>query len=156
MDEIGLSLREERESSGVSISEASKDLGLSELILQNIEDGKIGAFKDVLELKTYITNYAKYLGLDADKLVDEFNEYIFEYTSRIPVKELEKTIELQKKSLSKENKVLSPYTKEKMFGKWYYVLVIVLTIILVFLAVLWSVKQVTVGSRVTSTISYRG
>ena len=109
-----------------------------------------------MELKTYITNYAKYLGLDADKLVDEFNEYIFEYTSRIPVKELEKTIELQKKSLSKENKVLSPYTKEKMFGKWYYVLVIVLTIILVFLAVLWSVKQVTVGSRVTSTISYRG
>ncbi len=156
MDEIGLSLREERESSGVSISEASKDLGLSELILQNIESGKIGAFKDVLELKTYITNYAKYLGLDALKLVDEFNEYIFEYTSKIPVKELEKTIEIQRKTLNKESKVSSPYTKERMFSKWYYVLVIVLTMVLVALAIIWSVKQVTYGSRVTNVISYRG
>ena len=41
----------------------------------------------------YQTVYAKYLGLDADKIVDEFNEYVFETTSKIPVKDIEKTIE---------------------------------------------------------------
>ena len=156
MDEIGLSLREAREASGVSIQEASKDLGLSEIIVENIESGKIGAFKDVLELKNHINSYAKYLGLDAEKFVDEFNEYLFEYTSKIPVKELEKTIELQMKNNNKEEKIVSPYTKKRGVSNWYYVLAFALVIVLVLLAVFWSVKQVTVGSRITSTISYRG
>ncbi len=156
MDEIGLSLREERERAGVSIQEASKDLGLSEIILENIESGKIGAFKDVLELKNHITNYAKYLGLDADKFVDEFNDYLFEYTSKIPVKELEKTIELQLKNNNKEEKICSPYTKNRVISQKYFVLIIILIILLVAGVIIWSVKQVTFGSRVTSTISYRG
>ena len=156
MDEIGLTLREARESSGVSIKEASKDLDLSEPILENIEEGKIGAFKDVLELKNYITNYAKYLGLDEVKIVDDFNEYLFEYTSKIPVKELEKTIELQMKNTSKEEKVISPYTKKNKPSKWYFLILIVLIIFLVLGAVIWSVKQVTLDSKITSTISYRG
>ncbi len=156
MDEIGLSLREERERAGVSIKEASKDLGLSEVVLENIESGKIGVFKDVLELKGYITNYAKYLGLDAEKLIDEFNEYLFEYTSKIPVKELEKTIELQLKNNNKEEKIYSPYTRVKGLPKWYYVVIVAVIIVLVIGVIVWSVKQVTVGSRISSTISYRG
>ena len=115
MDEIGSNLRETREASGVSLQEASKDLNISEIILTNIEEGKTGAFKDIYELKGYLINYAKYLGLDSDKIVDEFNEYLFEFTSRIPVKELEKTIELQKKQDEElnKNKVVSPYTTDK-------------------------------------------
>ena len=76
MDGIGESLRETRLSSGVSLEEVSKDLGLNVLILENIESGKIGAFKNVLELKSYISDYAKYLGLDSEALVDEFNDYL--------------------------------------------------------------------------------
>ena len=150
-----MSLRLERESSGVSIKEASKDLGLSEIIIENIESGSIGAFKDVLELRNHISNYAKYLGLDADKLVDEFNEYMFEYTSKIPVKELEKTIELQKKE-NKQNKVISPYTRFKGTPKWYFVVIYIVIFLLVIGAIVWSVKQVTVDNSITSTISYKG
>ncbi len=62
MNEIGNMLRVTRESSGVSIEEASNDLGIKEVVLENIEDGKIGSFKDVFQLKTYINDYAKYLG----------------------------------------------------------------------------------------------
>ena len=90
MDNIGSLLRQTRESSGVSIKEASTDLSIDENYLLNIEEGKIGCFKDIFALKDYLTNYAKYLGIDSDKLIDEFNEYMFEYTSKIPVKEIEK------------------------------------------------------------------
>ena len=97
MNEIGEMLKEARESSGVSLNEASKDLDIKVEMLENIEDGRTGAFKDIFELKEYITSYAKYLGLDEKAIIDEFNEYMFEYTSKIPVKDIEKTIELKLK-----------------------------------------------------------
>ena len=86
MLEIGNILRETREESGVSISEASKDLGIKDVILENIEEGSMGCFKDIYELKNYIEDYAKYLGLYPEHFIDEFNEYFFEYKSRIPLK----------------------------------------------------------------------
>ena len=95
MDSIGSLLKETRESSGVTIEEASKDLNVKEEFLLNIESGNIGCFKDIYELKGYLINYAKYLGLDADKLIDEFNEYMFEYTSRIPIKTIEKQAKIK-------------------------------------------------------------
>ncbi len=157
MDGIGTLLKETRESSGVSINEASKDLDIKDLVLENIEAGKIGAFKDVLELKTLIQDYSKYLGLDSVKIIDEFNEYLFEYTSRIPVKELEKTIEMQIKEESDSNKIVSPYTKkDTRVDKKYYVAVILLVVALILIAMAWAISQVTVGSQTANTISYKG
>ena len=156
MNEIGEALHSARESSGVSLSEASRDLDIKEEILENIEDGRTGAFKDIFELKEYITNYAKYLGLDEEALIDEFNEYMFEYTSRIPVKEIEKTITQMAKEETKEE-VVSPYTKtKKKFNSWFYIIIYVIIAILVAFAILWSVKQVTINRSNTNTISYGG
>ena len=157
MNEIGNILRVTRESSGVSIEEASHDLDIKEVILENIEDGKIGSFKDVFQLKTYINDYAKYLGLDGEKLVDSFNEYLFEYTSRIPIKEIEKKVQDQAKEDSQTDKVHSPYTMEKRNHSllFYRVIYITIAIIAVILLV-WSVKQITINKRVTDEISYKG
>lgn len=156
MNEIGEALHSARESSGVSISEASRDLDIKEEILENIEDGRTGAFKDIFELKEYITNYAKYLGLDETAIIDEFNEYMFEYTSRIPVKEIEKTISHMAKEETKDEMV-SPYTKTKRkFNNWFYIIIYVIITILVAFAILWSVKQVTINRNNTNTISYGG
>jgi cytoskeletal protein RodZ len=156
LDEIGSLFRETRESSGVSIEEASKDLNISELILTNIEEGKTGAFKDVYELKNNVVNYAKYLGLDEKKIIDEFNEYVFEYTSKIPVKELEKTIEMQVKQDDNKNKIVSPYTSQKKkINKWYFAILYILILLLIIVALVWSIKQVTIGSKETTVISYR-
>lgn len=142
MNEIGEMLHLARQSSGVSLEEASKDLSIKVEILENIEDGRTGAFKDIFELKDYIINYAKYLGLDADKLIDEFNEYMFEYTSKIPIKEIEKTIELKVKE-DKKDSISSPYTKRaKKYNKYVYVFIYIAIFILVLLTFLWSVKQV--------------
>jgi cytoskeletal protein RodZ len=149
-------LRVTRESSGVSIEEASRDLNIKEVILENIEDGKIGSFKDVFLLKTYIYDYAKYLGLDGDKLIDSFNEYLFEYTSKIPIDDIEKAIVEQKKEENKEAKerIVSPYTNSvRKTGKWLIVLYIVVAIIAL-LVVLWAVKLLTGNTSTTNMVSY--
>ncbi len=153
MDRIGSELKIAREQSGVSIEEASSDLNINVNFLLNIEEGKIGCFKDIFELKDYINSYAKYLGLDSEKLMDEFNEYMFEYTSKIPVKEIEK---LAKKEAKEEgNKISSPYTrKPKKHHNGYYIGIYVVIILLVILAIVWSVKQITVDNHITSEISY--
>ncbi len=158
MNEIGDTLRYARESSGVSLNEASKDLDIKIEILQNIEDGRTGAFKDIFELKNNIANYAKYLGLNSDELIDEFNEYMFEYTSKIPIKEIEKTIELKIKEEKKENEneIISPYTKEKKkYDNKIYVIIYIFILLMIVAAILWSVKQVTIDKNVTNIISYR-
>lgn len=156
MNEIGEMLHLARESSGVSLEEASKDLDIKQEMLENIEDGRTGAFKDIFELKGFISSYAKYLGLDANEIIDEFNEYMFEYTSKIPIKEIEKTIELQvKKEEDKKNLVVSPYTKEvKKYNKYVYIFIYIGLFVLVLLAMLWAVKQVTIDQKITTTISY--
>ena len=102
MKEIGELLKETREGSGVTLEEASNDLEIKALILENIEDGNIGCFKDIFILKEYIYNYAKYLGLEPEKIIDEFNEYLFEYTSKIPLEDIEKAMKEQQKEETQE------------------------------------------------------
>ena len=155
MDEIGSLLKTTRESSGVSIEEASKDIEIKVEILQNIESGNIGCFKDIFVLKDYIKTYAKYLGLEADKLIDEFNDYMFEYTSKIPVKEIEQQMKEKEKEENKEEKISSPYTtiEKKPVKKIYFVCYFIL-IILILILVFWSLKQLTVNTISTSEISY--
>ena len=156
MNEIGEALKYARESSGVSLNEASKDLSIKPEILENIEDGRTGAFKDIYELKEHIASYAKYLGLDEKTLIDEFNEYMFEYTSKIPIKEIEKTIELKIREEKKDDKVISPYTKTtKKYSNWVYVVIYVVIFLMIIAAIFWSVKQVTINRSVTDVISYR-
>ena len=153
LDSIGSMLKNTREQSGVSIEEASSDLNINVNFLMNIEEGKIGCFKDIFELKDYISSYAKYLGLDSEKLIDEFNEYMFEYTSKIPVKEIEK---IAKKDAKEEtNKISSPYTrKPKKHNNAYYIGIYVVIFLLVILAIVWSVKQITIDNHTTSEIGY--
>ena len=153
MDSIGSILKNTRVSAGVSIEEASEDLNINANFLLNIEDGKIGCFKDIFELKDYISSYAKYLGLDSEKLIDEFNEYMFEYTSKIPVKEIEK---IAKKDAKEETgKISSPYTrKPRKHNNAYYIGIYVVIFLLVILAIVWSVKQITIDNHVTNEIGY--
>lgn len=114
MKEIGETLKETRESMGISIEEASSDLKLRPSQIENIESGNMDAFQDVFYLKYFIRDYAKYLGLKYEDLVDEFNEYLFDYTSKISlddIKKAKKKLESNKKREPK--KIASPYTIEK-------------------------------------------
>ena len=156
MIEIGELLKKTREETGISLEEAGNDLEIKPVILDNIESGSIGAFKDIYVLKDYIKNYAKYLGLDSDKIINDFNEYMFEYTSKIPVKEIEEKMEdLQELEKTQEIKIASPYTDDKRkYKSKSYILLYILVIILVALAIFWSIKQITIDNRVTTMISW--
>ncbi len=109
MKELGEYLKRTRISNGVSITEACEDLEFSTSQLENIESGNVKAFKDVYDFKDSIKAYAKYLGLDPDKVVDEFNAFLFQHTSRISLDDIQA---LKKQKEEGEKKVRSPYTKE--------------------------------------------
>ncbi|MBQ8659751.1 MAG: helix-turn-helix domain-containing protein [Bacilli bacterium] len=157
MNEIGELLRQTREDSGVSLEEASSDLEIKTLILENIEDGNIGCFKDIFVLKEYIYNYSKYLGLDADKIIDEFNEYLFEYTSKIPLEDIEKAMQEQQKENTAEMKIVSPYTNStKKDNSMVANIALVAVIILVIVIAIIAIKVITVDNVTTSMISYVG
>ena len=94
MKDIGLKLKEKREENGVSIEEVAEDLKMRPSQISSIEEGKTEDFKDIFYLKYFIRDYAKYLGLDGEEMVDEFNEFLFDFTSKIPIEEIEKVSEL--------------------------------------------------------------
>ena len=136
MKDIGLKLKDKREENGVSIEEAAEDLKMRPSQIISLEEGKKEDFKDVVFLKYFIRDYAKYLGLDGEKLVDEFNEFLFDFTSKIPIEEIEKA----KNKNVKEKEVVSPYTKVKEGNKAVkmiilsIVIVVILTVIGYFIA----------------------
>ena len=130
MKELGEYLRITRLENGVSIEEAAEDLDLSTVQLENIEKGNVKAFKDVYGLKQYVRQYAKYLGLDPEQVMDEFNEFLFEHTSKISLDDI---LEAKKKSEEQEvKKIKSPYTKEyKKKINWFPIIGSILGIIAV-------------------------
>ena len=146
MKEIGEKLKDARESMGISLEEAAEDLKLRSSQIQNIEEGNIEAFKDVFYLKYFIKDYSKYLGLKYEDMVDEFNEFLFDYTSKISLKDIK---EAQKKGVKEENenRVASPYTASTEKAKFvipvyvYGIIVVLLLIIGYFIFSLFNNKE---------------
>ncbi len=127
MKELGDYLKRTRISNGVSIAEAAEDLDLSTVQLENIESGNVKAFKDVYVLKEDVRQYAKYLGLNPEKVIDEFNGFLFEHTSKISLEDIKMA---QKKMEEEVKRATSPYTKEykKKVGPWPFIIAIVLIV----------------------------
>ena len=127
LKEIGEVLKESREQNGVSIEEAAEDLNYKVSQLEAIESGNYKTFKDIFLLKCMITDYAKYLGLNSEQIIDEFNEYVFESTSKIPIDDIEKA----SKSKEKEDKISSPYTKEEKEKSTLPLILIIILVVLI-------------------------
>ena len=129
MKELGEEFRILRKSNGVSCEEASSDLGITPKELECLENGNFKVFKDVYELKRVILNYAKYLGVDENKIIDIFNDFLFEKTSKISKEDIKE----MKKKEETEEKVSSPYTK---IGKTRYDFapIVLLVVLLVFIS----------------------
>ena len=137
MKEIGEKLKQTRESMGITIEEAAQDLKLRTSQIEDIEDGNKEAFKDVFYLKMFIKNYSKYLGLDYDEMVEEFNEYLFDFTSKISIEDIKKAEREQKKKEKKLKtvKISSPYTvlkqQQKSIPRFLIIGGIIITLIIV-------------------------
>lgn len=154
MKEIGLKLKLKREENGVSLEEAASDLKIRVSQLESIEEGRKDDFKDVFSLKYFIRDYAKYLGLDGEEMLDDFNEYLFEQTSKISLEDIE-AAKREKEEREKNMKILSPYTLTKKDQKKIYILIgILIMIILVGIICYVIVRNQNKDDFVTSKISY--
>lgn len=147
MKELGEYLKDTRIDNGVGLTEAAEDLELSVSQLENIESGNVKAFKNVYDLKEYIVQYAKYLGLDSEKVIDEFNGFLFEHTSKISLEDIKIA---QKKMEAQEKKIRSPYTKvyKKKIGIWPFVIsaFIFLVLVLIIYLIISAVNKAPVRS----------
>ncbi len=157
MKEIGESFKNARETIGISKEEVVKDLNITESQLDNLEDGNVNAFKDVFFLKDLIRKYSRYLNLDEESNIDKFNEFIFSYTSKIPVEEiLEQTREINiLESQNSENKIVSPYTLKKRKSINKYNVLFVIAVVVAVLIILFVIKYVTDKGIFKNSMNYK-
>ena len=111
---------------------------------KNLDDVN-NAFKDVFFLKETIKKYAIYLNLDEDEIIDKFNDFIFGYTSRIPINDiLEQTKEFKILEKQKEdNKIVSPYTIKRKNNNAKYIIIYIASIIVLILLIFMIIKFIT-------------
>ncbi|MDY3798175.1 MAG: helix-turn-helix domain-containing protein [Bacilli bacterium] len=152
MKDIGLKLKEKREENGVSVDEAAEDLKMRPSQIISLEEGRKEDFSDVNTLKFFIRDYAKYLGLDGEKLVDEFNEFLFDFTSKIP----SEVIEEAKQKREKEKKEFSsPYTKKEGHNKTYIICIgVCVLVLLVFIITYFVVSGVKNNDFKDDNVTY--
>ena len=136
MKEIGEQLKKDRESMNISVEEVSEDLKTRPSQIENLEAGNRDAFDDIFYLKYLIRDYAKYLGLNKEELVDEFNEYLFDLTSRLSLDD----IKMAKKSVKEAKSVKSPYTLERkskpiLIPILVYIVIVVLVVSIIYFVV---------------------
>ena len=152
MKDIGLKLKEKREENGVSVEEAAEDLKMRPSQIISLEEGRKEDFSDVNTFKFFIRDYSKYLGLDGEKLVDEFNEFLFDFTSKIP----SEVIEEAKQKREKEKKEFSsPYTKKEGHNKTYIICIgVCVLVLLVFIITYFVVSGVRNNDFKDDNVTY--
>lgn len=128
MKEIGEQFREKREEIGITIEEVSNDLSRDVIVIQNLENGNHKVFKDILDLKDMIRIYAKYLGLDDEKLLEELDDFIFEKTSKISLEDVQNKLKEKEEKQKHDTKIHTPYTLEIKNEKNFTVVIIALII----------------------------
>ena len=79
------------------------------------------AFKDIYELRHKMQTYAKYLGLDSDKVADEFNEFLFAHTSKISLKDIEEENKQEEKKEEEQQEEKQEEQEEQKVLKTLYV-----------------------------------
>ena len=74
--------------------------------------------------------------MDAEKIVEEFNEFVFEYTSKIPSDAIER-ISKQKEEEESARGAMSPYTivDRKNYKKQFVIVAVVILLIIAMLII---------------------
>ena len=100
---VGEILRTEREKKGLTLIQVEKEIRVRQKFLRAIEENNWTGFTSKIYITGVITNYARYLGLDPQKMVAFFR------------RDYEKTDDVKfKKNLSRS--YLNPETKKFAFG----------------------------------------
>ena len=131
MKEIGEAFKEKREEIGITLEEVSSDLAKDVLLIENLENGNHKVFKDILELKDMVRIYAKYLGLDDEKLLGDLDDFLFEKTSKISIEDIQERLKQEKeKKKEEEKKIRTPYTLEIKEKKSFTLMIIIFIVVI--------------------------
>ena len=80
---------------------------------------------------------------------------MFEKTSKLQIKKIEEAVKEDIKEANQNNEIASPYTKRApLKDNKSFVITIIIIFILVVLAIIWSVKQVTIGDAGTNILNF--
>ena len=71
---VGDVLRKEREKQGMTIADIEKGTSIRALYIECIERGNIEGLPGMVYAKGFVRNYASFLRLDAEKLMQQFAE----------------------------------------------------------------------------------
>ena len=72
MDELGSLLREAREVKGLTLAEAQESTRINSSYLQALEEGRYDQLPSQVHVRGYLRNYAKYLMLDPNPLLERY------------------------------------------------------------------------------------
>lgn len=143
MKEIGNIFKEKREKIGITIEEVANDLQVDSILIENLEDGNDKVFKDILEVKKIIEVYSKYLDLEKENLLEEYNDYLFDKTTKINQADIREKLNRIKKE---EKKISSPYTIiEKEQSKETKTIILLVVLVVVLLIIYFILKKLMLG-----------
>ncbi|MBK8985521.1 MAG: helix-turn-helix domain-containing protein [Chloroflexi bacterium] len=82
MDELGHILREARETKGFTLEDVQEEIRINAKYLKSLESGDYNALPTPVHARGFLRNYARYLGLDPQPLLDRYESTL----SRLPTK----------------------------------------------------------------------
>lgn len=137
-------LRLKRESLGFSPDDVFKKIRIRASYLQAMENGEFHLLPDPVYTKNFIKIYAKFLGVDEEPILKDYNDYI----------NRRKEAQMPPPETPPEEKHLFPPTAHK---KNYWGIIFVLTIVLVIWLILKQTspvsEEITSGDKTNSSLS---
>jgi cytoskeletal protein RodZ len=85
MERVGKILKEAREKKDISWREASQATKIGINFLKALENDEYEVFPNIIYLKSFIKNYAYFLGLDGEKIAREFKPAEFPSDEKLPL-----------------------------------------------------------------------
>jgi cytoskeletal protein RodZ len=89
MDEFGHILREARENKGLTLAEAQDKTRINSRFLAALEQGNYDVLPTPVHVRGFLRNYARYLGLDPQPLVERYDWVLDQETAVSPTQEEE-------------------------------------------------------------------
>lgn len=108
MDEFGHILREARETKGLSVKDVTEKTRISAKYIEALEQGDYDALPSPVHVRGFLRNYARFLGLDAQPLLDR-------YEQRLTQKSPYSTTAVLSSSQETKAETLIPQREEQVF-----------------------------------------
>lgn len=142
MKELGMKLKDRRESLGYSYEEIAEITSLNIVTIRKLEAGDLSTFDDELTyVPYYLKNYCKILGFDYSELRAKLNDSIQSYTESIKITK-QKEIKKVEENIKKSTVTYSKQSQKKSSNKIVFVFILVVLILAVAAFFYFNKKQV--------------